>query len=52
MTLAIIGTICLGLYLLIVGAQQLFKLSFESMPIITGILAMVAGVLILAGLVV
>lgn len=50
MALATIGMICLGLYLLLVGAQQLFKLSFEAMPIIQGILALVAGVLILVGL--
>jgi hypothetical protein len=44
-----LGSICLGIYLLGQGLALLIGLSFVGMPILLGILAIIAGVVILAG---
>jgi len=44
-----IGMICLCAYLIIVGAALLFGLGFSAMGIVEGILAIVAGILLLFG---
>lgn len=44
-----IGFICLGVYLLLHGLVLLLQLSFVGLSILLGILAIVAGVLLIAG---
>jgi hypothetical protein len=44
-----IGNICLGIYLLLQGLVLLLGLSFVGLPILLGILAIIAGVLLIAG---
>jgi hypothetical protein len=41
-----IGMLLLAILLILVGLAQVIKFSFEAMPIILGILAIVAGVFI------
>jgi hypothetical protein len=44
-----LGSICLGIYLLIQGLAHLIGLSFTGIGILLGVLAILAGVVILAG---
>lgn len=44
-----LGSACLGVYLLLQGLVQLAGLHFTGMGILLGALALVAGVLLLAG---
>jgi uncharacterized membrane protein HdeD (DUF308 family) len=41
--------ICLGIYLLLQGLVLLLDLHFTGLPILLGVLAIVAGVLLIAG---
>lgn len=43
-----LGMTLLAIYLILVGLSQLFRLSFAYMGMLMGILALLAGVLILA----
>lgn len=43
------GSVVLAIWLLLSGAIALFSLSFEGLPVVMGVLAVVAGVLILMG---
>lgn len=43
-----LGIICLGIYLLIHGLVLLIGLSFVGLPQLQGVLAIIAGVLLLA----
>ena len=43
------GMILLGIWLILHGLVSLFGLAFSGLPIILGILALVAGILILLG---
>jgi len=43
-----LGTTLLAIYLILVGLSLVFHLSFAYMGLITGILALLAGVLLLA----
>lgn len=43
-----LGMMLLAIYLILVGLSQLFRLSFAYMGMLMGILALLAGVLILA----
>ena len=43
------GFICLAVYLLIVGAEELFKFTLGGLQIIVPILAIIAGIFILIG---
>ncbi len=44
-----IGNVCLGVYLLLQGLVLLLGLSFVGLSILLGVLAIVAGVLLIAG---
>ena len=44
-----LGSVCLGVYLLLQGLVMLLGLSFTGLPILLGVLALLACVLILAG---
>jgi uncharacterized membrane protein HdeD (DUF308 family) len=44
-----IATICLGIYLLLQGLVLLVGLAFTGLPQLLGVLALVAGVLLLVG---
>ena len=44
-----LGNVCLGVYLLLQGLVLLLGLSFTGLPILLGVLAIVAGVLLIAG---
>jgi hypothetical protein len=44
-----LGGVCLGIYLLIQGLVHLVGLSFSGIGVLLGVLAILAGVLILAG---
>lgn len=44
-----IGHVCLGVYLLLQGLVLLLGLSFVGLSILLGVLAIVAGVLLIAG---
>jgi hypothetical protein len=44
-----IGNVCLGVYLLLQGLVLLLGLSFLGLSILLGVLAIVAGVLLIAG---
>jgi hypothetical protein len=44
-----VGSICLGIYLLVQGLAHLVGLSFYGIGVLLGVLAIVAGVAILAG---
>ncbi len=44
-----IGMLLLSIYLILVGLTSLFSLSFAYSGLITGLLALLAGILILAG---
>lgn len=44
-----LGAVCLGVYLLLQGLVQLVGLQFAGLGILLGALALVAGVLLLAG---
>lgn len=44
-----IGTILLGIYLILQGLVSLAGLHFAGLPVLMGILALAAGVLILVG---
>lgn len=44
-----IGTIVLAIYLLLQGLVMLIGLSFAGLPQLLGVLALLAGVLLLAG---
>lgn len=44
-----LGLLTLAIYLILVGAVQLVGLSFEGLSIISGLLAVVAGVLLILG---
>jgi hypothetical protein len=44
-----LGSICLGLYLVIQSLVLLLDLRFFGLPILLGVLALIAGVLLLAG---
>jgi uncharacterized membrane protein HdeD (DUF308 family) len=44
-----LGHVCLGIYLLLQGLVLLANLSFTGLPILLGVLALLAGVLLLAG---
>jgi uncharacterized membrane protein HdeD (DUF308 family) len=44
-----LGNVCLGVYLLLQGLVLLLGLSFVGLPILLGVLAIIAGVLIIAG---
>jgi hypothetical protein len=48
-TLGRLSTVCLGIYLLLQGLVTLIGLSFTGLPVLVGLLAIVAGVLLLAG---
>lgn len=39
--------LCLGLYLVIIGGITLFSLSFDGMPIVLGVSAIIAGIVLL-----
>jgi len=43
-----IANVCLGVYLLLQGLVLLLGLSFVGLPILLGVLAIIAGVLFLA----
>jgi len=42
-----IGMIALGIYLILIGLIGVFKISFDNQGLILGILALIAGVVIL-----
>jgi hypothetical protein len=44
-----LGHVCLGIYLLLMGLVHLLDLRFTGIGILLGVLAIVAGVLLLAG---
>ena len=44
-----VAFICLGVYLQLQGLVLLLGLSFTGLPILLGVLAIVAGVLLIAG---
>ena len=44
-----LGHVCLGIYLLLQGLVLLLGLSFVGLPILLGVLAIIAGVLLIAG---
>ncbi len=44
-----IGMVLLGLYLILAGLVALLGLTFAGLPMLMGILALVAGIAILAG---
>jgi hypothetical protein len=44
-----IGIICLSIYLILAGLVGLFSLAFAGLPIVMGVLALIAGVALLAG---
>jgi hypothetical protein len=44
-----LGSICLGVYLLLQGLVLLLGLQFLGLPILLGVLALLAGVLLLVG---
>lgn len=44
------GFICLAVYLIIIGAEQLFNFTLGGLQIIIPILAIIAGILILIGI--
>lgn len=44
-----LGNVCLGVYLLLQGLVLLLSLSFVGLPILLGVLAIIAGVLLIAG---
>lgn len=44
-----IGMVLLGIYLILQGLSDLVDLSFQGLPLLMGILALVTGVLILLG---
>lgn len=43
------GMLLLGIYLILVGAQSLIGLSFQGLGLLMGILALIAGILLLLG---
>jgi hypothetical protein len=44
-----IGIICLSIYLILVGLVLVFSLTFAGLALVEGVLALVAGVALLAG---
>jgi len=44
-----LGHVCLGVYLLLQGLVLLLGLSFYGLSILLGVLALIAGVLLIAG---
>jgi len=44
-----IGIISLSIYLILVGLVLLFQVSFTGLPLVQGVLALIAGVALLAG---
>ncbi|HXT22899.1 MAG TPA: hypothetical protein VN923_19280 [Thermoanaerobaculia bacterium] len=44
-----LGSVCLGIYLLLQGLVLLLGLSFYGLSILLGVLAVIAGVLLIAG---
>ena len=44
-----LGHLLLAIYLIVVGLAGLFSLSFAYQGLLTGLLALVAGILLLAG---
>ena len=44
-----LGNLCLGIYLLVMGLVHLLGLSFPGIGILLGVLAIIAGVLLIAG---
>ena len=44
-----LGNVCLGIYLLLQGLVLLLGLHFTGLAILLGVLAIVAGVLLIAG---
>lgn len=44
-----LGTVCLAVYLLLQGLVHLLSLSFVGLWVLLGVLAILAGVLLLAG---
>ena len=44
-----LGNVCLGVYLLLMGLVHLLGLHFTGIGILLGVLAIIAGVLLLAG---
>lgn len=44
-----VGMLLLGIYLILVGAQALLGLGFQGMGLLMGILALIAGILLLLG---
>jgi hypothetical protein len=44
-----LGTVCLGVYLLLHGLVLAIGLSFVGLHVLLGVLAVIAGVLLLAG---
>ena len=46
-TIALIGSICLAVWLILMGAVQAFGIKFTNRDMIMGILALIAGVIAL-----
>ena len=44
-----LGNLCLGIYLQVMGLVHLLGLSFTGLGILLGVLAIIAGVLLIAG---
>ncbi len=44
-----LGMLLLGIWLIVMGLVSLFGLSFQGLPILMGLLALAAGILILLG---
>ena len=44
-----IGMICLSIYLILAGLGLLIELHFAGLPLIMGVLALIAGVALLVG---
>jgi uncharacterized membrane protein HdeD (DUF308 family) len=44
-----LGVVCLGIYLVLHGLILLVNLHFTGLPVLAGLLAILAGVLLLAG---
>ncbi len=42
-----LGMIALGIYMLLIGLVSVFKITFQGEEIVLGVLALIAGVLIL-----
>jgi hypothetical protein len=50
-TLAVIGAICLAIWLILMGAVQVFGIKFTNRDMILGILALVAGIINLVAII-